>query len=97
VFIVELTYTATLDRVDAVRREHLAWVDEHVAGGTVVAAGRRADSTGGVLVMRAPSAAALHAVLDGDPYHREGLVERTVTEFTAGRVAPGIEHLADGL
>jgi uncharacterized protein YciI len=96
-FVVTLRYTRPLEEVDAVRREHLSWVDEHVAAGTVVAAGRLADATGGVLVMRAPDRGTLEAVLDGDPYERAGLVEREVVEFTAGRVAPGMEHLADVL
>jgi uncharacterized protein YciI len=47
--------------------------------------------------MRAPDRAALEALLDEDPYVHAGVVERDVVEFTAGRVAPGMEHLADGL
>lgn len=96
-FVVQLRYTRPIEEVDAVRREHLTWVDEHVAAGTIVVAGRRTDATGGVIVARTPDQAALDAVLATDPYARAGLVEHDITEFTAGRVAPGIEHLADGL
>jgi uncharacterized protein YciI len=97
VFVVELTYTAPLEQVEALRREHLAWVDEHVAGGTVVVAGRRPDAAGGVIVMRAPSREVLDRLLEADPYQRAGVVRRSVTEFVAARVAPEISHLADGL
>lgn len=96
-FVVALRYTAPLEEVDAVRRHHLAWVDEHVAGGTIVAAGRLADSTGGILIMRAPDRATVDRLLAEDPYGRSRVAEYDVTEFIAGRLAPGLEHLADGL
>lgn len=96
-FVVGLRYTVPLEDVDAVRRHHLTWVDELVAGGTIIAAGRLTDSTGGILIMRAPDRETVDRLLAEDPYARSAVAEYEVTEFTAGRIAPGLEHLADGL
>lgn len=44
-FVLELTYTAPVERVDALMREHLAWLDEQYAAGVFIASGRKNPGT----------------------------------------------------
>ena len=46
------TYLAELDEVDANRAAHLEWIDEQVAAGRILVAGRRTPPDGSVIVLR---------------------------------------------
>jgi uncharacterized protein YciI len=95
VFVVTLSYTVPLEDVDRVLPEHVAWLERQYAAGTLLASGRRVPRTGGVLLARAEDRAALDALLAGDPFHREGLAEYQVVEFTPSMTAPGLEALRE--
>ncbi|MCC9310759.1 YciI family protein [Kitasatospora sp. RB6PN24] len=94
-FIVTLTYTAPLEAVDQLLPEHVAWLEEQYAAGTLLASGRRVPRTGGVLLARAADRAALDEVLASDPFHRARVAEYQVVEFTASMTAPGLEALRE--
>ena len=51
-FVLLLTYVRPLAEVDALMREHVAWLDEHYAAGRFLVSGRRIPRTGGVIVAR---------------------------------------------
>ena len=42
---------------------------------------RKPARTGGVILALAPSRAALDAILEEDPFHREGIADYEVVEF----------------
>lgn len=94
-FSIHLTYTATLEPVDALLEEHVAYLDEHYESGHFLASGRRVPRTGGVILARAESRDALDAILRRDPFFREGLADYDVAEFVPTKVAPGLEALRD--
>jgi uncharacterized protein YciI len=80
VFLMISTYTRPLAEVDAARAEHQAFMDELDAAGHVVGAGRQEPAVGGIVLLRADSADAAQALMDGDPYVLRGLAEyRAVT------------------
>ena len=93
VFVVTLTYTADLDRIDAVLPAHVEWLDAQYADGVFVASGRQVPRTGGVILAITEDRESLRTRLDLDPFHTLGLATHTVTEFIATRVAPGLEQL----
>ncbi|MFE0459988.1 YciI family protein [Kitasatospora sp. NPDC058965] len=94
-FVVTLTYTAPLDRIDALLPEHVAWLERQYAAGTLLASGRRVPRTGGVLLARAADRAALDALLAEDVFHRAGVAEYQVVEFTASMAGPGLDELLE--
>lgn len=89
-FVLELTYTAPLDRVDALSADHLAWVDAHFAAGTFVASGRKKPRDGGVILAVGDDRAAVEALVAADPFVTGGVCAYRVTEFVVGRTAPGL-------
>ncbi|GAA0389598.1 hypothetical protein GCM10009541_35910 [Micromonospora gifhornensis] len=70
--------TATFAADATVRREphraaHLAYVRHLLADGTALIAGAHADLRASVLVLRAADAAAARALVEHDPYWRNGV------------------------
>jgi uncharacterized protein YciI len=94
-FIVTLTYTVPLESVDEVLPAHVGWLEEQYAAGALLASGRRVPRTGGVLLARAEDRAALDALLATDPFHKAGVADYEVLEFTASMTAPGLEGLIE--
>jgi uncharacterized protein YciI len=66
--VLQSTYTAAPDAVAALRPAHLAWLDELVAGGVVIAAGRLADGSGAAILGAGTDAEQLLRQFDEDPY-----------------------------
>lgn len=58
----------------AVRPEHREYVHELFASGQIRMSGPLADETGAVLVYAADDLEAARALIDADPYVREGVV-----------------------
>lgn len=88
------TYLADLEDIDANRPAHLEWIDEHVAAGRILVAGRRTPPDGSVIVLRGLDAEAAHALLEDDPHALKGLVRYDVAgSFTASRHAEGLDML----
>lgn len=46
-FVLELSYTAPLDQVDAVLEAHVAWLDAQYERGVFLASGRKNPATAG--------------------------------------------------
>jgi uncharacterized protein YciI len=89
-FIVTLTYTAPLERLDAHLAAHRAWLGEQVACGLVLMAGPKLPREGGIIVARAASRAELDEALRGDPFAQHGLATYAVAEFVPGVTADAL-------
>ncbi|CAM5674996.1 hypothetical protein GCM10010329_41930 [Streptomyces spiroverticillatus] len=90
-FVLELTYTAPVEQVDALMTDHVAWLDAQYEAGVVLASGRKRPRDGGVLLAVAPSRAAIEAVTAADPFVTGGVCAYRITEFVATKTAPGLE------
>jgi uncharacterized protein YciI len=93
VFVLLLTYTRPLADVDALMREHVAWLDEHYAAGRFLVSGRRMPRTGGVIVARGDDRAEMEAIAATDPFVRGGVATCEVIRFRASQRAPELEPL----
>ncbi|MFJ6135597.1 YciI family protein [Kitasatospora sp. NPDC092286] len=90
-FVLELTYTASLDRVDAALARHVDWLREHYEAGTFLASGRKVPRDGGVIIAVGGDRAAVEELTRTDPFAREGLASYRVTEFLATTTAPALD------
>ncbi|MFZ2099509.1 MAG: YciI family protein [Oricola sp.] len=82
-FVVSLTYKVPLDRIDAAAAEHMAFLDRHYAAGHFLVSGRKIPRTGGVIVADGVDRETLDRILAEDPFHRDGLADYEVIEFSA--------------
>ncbi|WP_336323639.1 YciI family protein [Streptomyces lavendofoliae] len=89
-FVLELTYTGPLERVDELLPEHVAWLDTHYASGVFIASGRKNPRDGGVILAVGEDRARIEAITATDPFVTGGLCAYRVTEFLATRTAPGL-------
>ena len=90
-FVLELTYTAPLDAVDAVLPAHVAWLDEQYERGVFLASGRKEPRDGGVIIAVAEDRARIEEIAAGDPFVTAGVCAYRVTEFAATKTAPALE------
>jgi uncharacterized protein YciI len=90
-FVLELTYIAPIERVDAVLPEHVAWLDAHYTSGVFIASGRKVPRDGGVILAAGDDRAQIESLVRGDPFCVAGVCEYKITEFLATRTAPALE------
>ncbi|MCI3934132.1 YciI family protein [Streptomyces sp. AN091965] len=89
-FVMELTYTAPVDRVDALLAEHVAWLDAQYAAGVFLASGRKNPRDGGVILAVGDSREEIERVAALDPFVTGGVCAYRITEFLATKTAPAL-------
>ena len=89
-FVLLLTYVKPLPEVDALMREHVAWLKEHYAAGRFVVSGRRIPRTGGVILARGDDRA-VEALAATDPFVRGGVATCEIVQFRPSQTAPGFD------
>jgi uncharacterized protein YciI len=94
-FVVVITYTAPLERIDELLPSHVQWLDEQYAAGAFLASGRRVPRVGGVILARAADRGGLEQLLTGDPFHQAGAASYEVIEFIPTKTAPELTALAE--
>lgn len=96
-FVLELTYTAPLERVDAALADHVEWLKEQYAAGRFIAAGRKVPRDGGVIIATGMDRAAAEQLVAEDPFTIAGVCEYRITEFVATTTAPELEPYREQL
>ncbi|CAM5454310.1 YciI family protein OS=Streptomyces tendae OX=1932 GN=GUR47_02460 PE=3 SV=1 [Streptomyces tendae] len=91
-FVLELSYTAPLEAVDAVLEEHVVWLDGLYEQGVFLASGRKEPREGGVIIAVAGDRARIEEITAGDPFVKAGVCAYRVTEFIATKTAPALER-----
>jgi uncharacterized protein YciI len=87
-FILEVTYTAPMERVEAALPDHLAWLEKQYAAGYLLASGRKVPRDGGIMLAVAPDRATIEAVAASDPFVTAEVCEYRITEFIPTQTAP---------
>jgi uncharacterized protein YciI len=90
-FVLLLTYVRPLDEVDALMRQHVAWLNKHYAAGRFVVSGRQVPRTGGVIVARGDDREEIERVAASDPFVSGGVAECDVIQFRASQTAEGFD------
>ncbi|UQA91833.1 YciI family protein [Streptomyces halobius] len=96
-FVLELTYTAPIERVDAALQEHVAWLDEQYAAERFIAAGRKVPRDGGVILAAGVDRATVEQLVAEDPFSIAGVCDYRITEFVATTTAPALEGYREQL
>ncbi|MFD7106800.1 MULTISPECIES: YciI family protein [Streptomyces] len=96
-FVLELTYTAPMERVDAALREHVEWLNEQYATGHFIAAGRKVPRDGGVILAAGMDRAAVERLVAEDPFSIADVCTYRITEFVATTTAPALEQYREQL
>jgi uncharacterized protein YciI len=90
-FVLLLSYVRPIEEVDALMREHVAWLNEHYDAGRFVVSGRRVPRTGGVIVARGDDLEEIERVAASDPFVSSGVATCEVIQFRASQTADGFD------
>lgn len=95
-FILLVTYTVPLSRIDELLDEHRCWLDENFADGTFLVSGPQVPRTGGTIIAAARSRRQIEQLLRSDPLVRTGSATYQIIEFSPTRGPYAPEHQLDG-
>jgi uncharacterized protein YciI len=91
VFVLLLSYVRPVEEVDALMREHMAWLNEQYDAGRFVASGRQVPRTGGVIVARGDDRDEIERIAASDPFVTGGVATCEVIQFRASQSADGFD------
>ncbi|MFG2639985.1 YciI family protein [Streptomyces sp. NPDC048370] len=89
-FVLELTYTAPVERADALLDAHVAWLDAQYAAGVFIASGRKNPRDGGIVLAAGVGRAEIEKIVAADPFTVEGVCAYRITEFYATKTAEAL-------
>ncbi|GHF37167.1 hypothetical protein GCM10010359_44760 [Streptomyces morookaense] len=96
-FVMELTYIAPIDRIEAALPEHVAWLDSHYASGVFIASGRKDPRDGGIIIALGDDRTKIEEIAKSDPFSVAGVCEYTITKFFATKTAEPLEQYRETL
>lgn len=96
-FIVSLTYKVDLSAVDQHINAHVQYLEQQYAQGHFIASGRKVPRTGGVIIAKASSQAALEAIIAQDPFFKADLADYQITEFVPTKAAADFEAFMESV
>lgn len=95
-FVIEVTYLAPIEQIDATLVEHRAFLQTGYDKGWLLCSGPQDPRTGGIIITRAPSAEEISVFFKNDPYQIKGLAEYRFTEFNPVKRQAFMEEWING-
>jgi uncharacterized protein YciI len=89
-FVIELTYKATLAEIDASMAAHVKFLAKYYAAGNFLVSGRKIPREGGIILAVGASKDEIERIIREDPFYTRGLAEFRVIEFRASQRADDI-------
>lgn len=87
-FVVEITYRASVEKIDAAVADHRAFLQSGYDNGSLLCSGPQIPKTGGIIIARAESLEALKEFFTNDPYQARKLAEYRFIEFNPVKRQP---------
>ena len=94
-FVIELSYKASLKDIDANMRAHMSFLNKYYAAGTFLVSGRKVPRDGGIILAIGQSREQMEAIAREDPFYARGLADVRVIEFQASQRSDVIQKLLD--
>jgi uncharacterized protein YciI len=95
-FVIELTYKATLPEIDASMAAHVKFLKKYYDAGNFLVSGRKIPRDGGIIVAVANSREDIEAIIREDPFHKRGLADFRIIQFRASQRADDIPRRIEG-
>jgi uncharacterized protein YciI len=86
-FVVEVTYRIPADQLGETLAAHRAFLQTGYDQGWLLLSGPQVPRTGGIIIARAPSRAAIEAFFLQDPYQHQQLADYRFVEFEPAKRA----------
>jgi uncharacterized protein YciI len=95
-FVIELTYRATLSEIDASMTAHVKFLKKYYAAGNFLVSGRKIPRDGGIIVAVAKNRQDIEAIIREDPFYERGLADFRIIQFRVSQRADDIPKRIDG-
>ncbi len=86
-FIIELNYKVSLERIDAILHEHVVFLEKYYAAGIFFASGRKVPRSGGFIFATGKDRTDLMKIITEDPFYKYQMADYTVTEMLVTKKA----------
>jgi len=80
-FIVSLTYTVDLEKIDKILPLHVEYLKNQYEKGHFIASGRKIPRIGGIIFSKLKNLKKLQEVLNQDPFKKNNLATYEIQEF----------------
>jgi uncharacterized protein YciI/cell division septum initiation protein DivIVA len=90
-FIIILRYLVSLEKIDAVMKEHMSYLDQHYKSRDFLVSGRQVPRTGGIILACGKNRAAVEKSVKQDPFVKRKLASADIIEFKASQIGKGLE------
>lgn len=90
-FVIELSYTATLAEIDAQMAAHVIFLKKYYAAGHFLVSGRKIPRDGGIILAVGRNRRQIQAIVEEDPFYTQGLADFRIIEFRASQRADDIQ------
>ena len=94
-YIVSLTYKASLEAIDKELNNHIDYLKKQYAAGNFLASGRKIPRNGGVILAKAQSREELDEILKQDPFNQNNLADYEVIEFVPSMSSKELSYLLE--
>jgi uncharacterized protein YciI len=95
-FVIELTYTASLEKIDEAMGAHVRFLKKHYAAGHFLVSGRKIPRDGGVIIAVGRSREEIEGIMHEDPFCSGGLADVRIVQFRASQRAEDIQVKIEG-
>jgi uncharacterized protein YciI len=95
-FVIELTYKASLAEIDAHMAAHVIFLKKYYASGNFLVSGRKIPRDGGIILAVGKSREAIEAIIQEDPFYQRRLADFRIIQFRASQRADDIQKRING-
>lgn len=95
-FVIELTYKASLKDIDANMPAHMKFLKKYYAAGNFLVSGRKVPRNGGIILAVGDGREQIETIAMEDPFYARGLADVRVIEFRASQRSDALQTLIDG-
>lgn len=90
-FIFSLTYVKPLSEVERLLPAHIEFLDEHYKNHLFMCSGRKIPRTGGVILCNCADKVEAKAIMEKDPFYKEGIAQYDIIEFVPSKASEAFQ------
>ncbi|ANF51568.1 GTP cyclohydrolase [Chryseobacterium glaciei] len=84
-FIISLTYKASIDKVESLIIDHNLFLQKYYNTGQFITSGRKEPRTGGIILANANSKSEVEQIIEEDPFYIHQIADYNIIEFIPSR------------
>ena len=92
-FVLLLKYKVPIEQVESVTPAHREFLEQGYRAEKLIVSGPRVPRTGGIIVARVKTREEVAALIQEDPFFKEGIADYEVVEFQAVKFHASIADL----